>query len=187
MFAGRTDHSISGMSTHRAFPRSMSISLPECLPRKSPARSNLGLNDAQTFHRTSTVTATNWRTQRAAVHSLTTSNALSTMSSVLTVPPPRDALSPFINRSSSLVFHPREMVYAVGSLDGSGGCRISPCQDPITDDGPFYSACVGLQVPVIDRATTAVSIIIRRYRIYTGISFCVAFLLRQARTFVKCT
>ncbi len=39
---------------------------------------------------------------------------------MLTVPPPRDPISPFIPRTSSLAFHPREMVYAVGSLDGSG-------------------------------------------------------------------
>ena len=66
------------------------------------------------------MTVANWRTQRTAVHSLSRSGALSTLSTVLTVPPPRDPISPFIPRTSSLAFHPREMVYAVGSLDGSG-------------------------------------------------------------------
>lgn len=70
--------------------------------------------------RTSAVTVTNWRVQKTAVYSISRPTALSTLSTVLNVPPPRDPLSPFIPRSSSLAFHPREMLYAVGSLDGSG-------------------------------------------------------------------
>lgn len=35
-------------------------------------------------------------------------------------PPSRDPPSPFIPRYNSLAFHPREMVYAVGSLDNTG-------------------------------------------------------------------
>ncbi|KAI0348333.1 hypothetical protein BDW22DRAFT_1350515 [Trametopsis cervina] len=80
------------------------------------------------FVATSSVTPSNWRTQRTAVHSLARSGALSTLSTVLTVPPPREPLSPFIPRTSSLAFHPRQMVYAVGSLDGS--VRVMGCKLP---------------------------------------------------------
>ncbi|KAI0814821.1 hypothetical protein BC629DRAFT_1467282 [Irpex lacteus] len=80
------------------------------------------------FVATSAVTVANWRTQRTAVHSLARSGALSTLSTMLTVPPPRDPISPFIPRTSSLAFHPREMVYAVGSLDGS--VRVMGCKLP---------------------------------------------------------
>ncbi|EKM61656.1 uncharacterized protein PHACADRAFT_248390 [Phanerochaete carnosa HHB-10118-sp] len=81
------------------------------------------------FAATSSVSVANWRTQRTAVHSLSQSGALSTLSTVLTVPPPRDALSPYIMRTSALAFHPREMVFAVGSLDGHVrvmGCKLPP-------------------------------------------------------------
>lgn len=82
------------------------------------------------FAATSSVTSANWRTQRTTVYSLSShqNQALSTLSTVLTVPPSRDPLSPFIIRSSSLTFHPREMVYAAGSLDGS--VRVMGCKLP---------------------------------------------------------
>lgn len=100
--------------------------------------------------RTSSVTSANWRTQRTAVYSLSShhNQALSTLSTVLTVPPPRDALSPFIIRSSSLTFHPREMVYAVGSLDGSGMCPFAATRDCELIPTRF-SACYGLQASVL--------------------------------------
>lgn len=101
--------------------------------------------------RTSSVSAANWRTQRTAVHSLSQSGALSTLSTVLTVPPPRDALSPFIMRTSALAFHPREMVFAVGSLDGHGAWLILPVPSNIALT-ICLSACYGLQTPFLSRS-----------------------------------
>ena len=88
--------------------------------------------------------------QRTTVSSLSSHHhqALSTLSTVLTAPPPRDPMSPFIIRSSSLTFHPREMVYAVGSLDGSGMCLFSATID-LELTHACFSACYGLQASVV--------------------------------------
>ncbi|KAJ3557772.1 hypothetical protein NM688_g1286 [Phlebia brevispora] len=80
------------------------------------------------FAATSAVTPANWRQQRAVVHSLSRPNPLSAINTALTVPPPREPLSPFILRTSSLAFHPRQMVFAFGSLDGN--VRINGCKLP---------------------------------------------------------
>ncbi|KAH9948210.1 hypothetical protein B0H21DRAFT_890681 [Amylocystis lapponica] len=80
------------------------------------------------FAATSTMSPTNWRAQRTVVHSLTRATPLSTLSSTVTLPPPREPLPPFVSRSSSLSFHPREMVYGIGSWDGS--VRIMGCKLP---------------------------------------------------------
>ncbi|EMD32619.1 hypothetical protein CERSUDRAFT_87930 [Gelatoporia subvermispora B] len=84
----------------------------------------------EVFAATSSLTRANWRTQRTVVHSLSLSRPvpLSTNMSGLTIPPPRDPPTPFVQRSSSLSFHPREMVYALGLWDGT--VRITGCKLP---------------------------------------------------------
>jgi len=69
----------------------------------------------------SALSSSNWRTQRAIVHSIPYSINLSTvsMSTSLTTSPTRGFPSQYIPRSSSLVFHPTEMLYGVGSPDGT--------------------------------------------------------------------
>jgi len=79
------------------------------------------------FAATSSVSPTNWRAQRTVVHSLTREAAVSALSIGLVNPPSRSPPSPFIPRYNSLAFHPREMVYAVGSLDNTVrlmGCKL---------------------------------------------------------------
>lgn len=73
-------------------------------------------------HRTSSLSTTNWRMQRTVVHSLTRSDSepLNTVPSIITFPPSRESLTALAPLSSSLSFHPREMVFAMGSVDGSG-------------------------------------------------------------------
>lgn len=66
----------------------------------------------------------NWRTQRTEVQSLATKRALGSLTTGLAIPPPRDSTTPFTPRTSSLAFHPREMVYAVGSWDGTGAFAL---------------------------------------------------------------
>ncbi|EPS99346.1 hypothetical protein FOMPIDRAFT_1124614, partial [Fomitopsis schrenkii] len=85
-------------------------------------------DQTEVFAATSSLVPSNWRTQRTAVHSFGQSSPLSTLTTGLTMPPPRDPHLPFINRSSSLTFHPKEMVYAVGLWDGS--VRIMGCKLP---------------------------------------------------------
>ncbi|TFY55214.1 hypothetical protein EVJ58_g8388 [Rhodofomes roseus] len=82
----------------------------------------------EVFATTSSLVPSNWRTQRTSVHSFARQSPLSTLTTGLTVPPPRDSYLPFITRSSSLVFHPKEMVYAVGHWDGC--VRIMGCKLP---------------------------------------------------------
>ncbi|KAI0931160.1 hypothetical protein AcV5_005293 [Taiwanofungus camphoratus] len=81
----------------------------------------------EVFAATSTLISTNWRAQRTVIRSFTADDPLSTPTISLTVPPPRDPLSPFAARSSSLSFHPREMVYALGMWDGSGELLFLLC------------------------------------------------------------
>ncbi|EPQ60061.1 WD40 repeat-like protein [Gloeophyllum trabeum ATCC 11539] len=85
---------------------------------------------AGVFAALSAVNSTQYRTQRATVQSLTLSAVLSSVdiNTGLTAPTARHQPSPFIPRSSSLVFHPTEMVYAIGPPDGSLrilGCKIA--------------------------------------------------------------
>ncbi|OBZ68569.1 WD repeat-containing protein mip1 [Grifola frondosa] len=65
------------------------------------------------FVATSSLSPSNWRSQRTVVHSLTGSTPLCTLTSGLTAPPPRDPAISFTPRSSSAAFHPREMVYGI--------------------------------------------------------------------------
>ncbi|KAL6307817.1 hypothetical protein BKA93DRAFT_767971 [Sparassis latifolia] len=80
------------------------------------------------FAATSSPTTTNWRAQRTEVHSFTRATPLTALATQLTLPPPREPSLPFVTRSSSLVFHPREMVYAAGFWDGA--VRIMGCKLP---------------------------------------------------------
>jgi len=82
------------------------------------------------FAATSAITPTSWRSQRTIVHSLTSTAPLSAfnISTGLTSHPARAFPSPFIPRSTSLVFHPTEMLYGVGETDGSiriMGCKLT--------------------------------------------------------------
>ncbi|RDB29372.1 Target of rapamycin complex 1 subunit mip1 [Hypsizygus marmoreus] len=82
------------------------------------------------FAATSAINPTYWRSQRTIVHSLTEHATLSafSVSTGLSVPPSRALPSPFIPRSSSLVFHPTEMLYGLGEPDGSVrimGCKLA--------------------------------------------------------------
>ena len=76
--------------------------------------------------RLSALSPSNWRTQRAVVHSISRSMTLSTasMTTGLTTSPTRGFPSHYIPRSSSIIFHPTEMLYGVGSPDGAGTCSI---------------------------------------------------------------
>ncbi|EIW63818.1 ubiquitin-binding TORC1 subunit KOG1 [Trametes versicolor FP-101664 SS1] len=82
----------------------------------------------EVFAATSSLMVSNWRTQRTEVQSLATKRALGSLTTGLAIPPPRDSTTPFTPRTSSLAFHPREMVYAVGSWDGT--VRITGCKLP---------------------------------------------------------
>ena len=75
-------------------------------------------------HRTSSLSASNWRAQRTEVQSLETRRGLGSLTTGLSIPPPRDNVTPFTPRTSSLAFHPREMVYGAGFWDGSGGSLV---------------------------------------------------------------
>jgi len=82
------------------------------------------------FTSTSALTPSSWKFQRAIVHSLMDSNPLSVfdISTGLSVYPSRGAPSCFIPRSTSLAFHPTEMLYGVGESDGYVrimGCKFS--------------------------------------------------------------
>jgi hypothetical protein len=76
--------------------------------------------------RLSALSSSNWRSQRAVVHSISRSATLSTvnMNTGLTTSPTRGFPSQYIPRSSSIVFHPTEMLYGVGSPDGTGTYSI---------------------------------------------------------------
>ncbi|KAI0640244.1 hypothetical protein C8Q77DRAFT_121368 [Trametes polyzona] len=82
----------------------------------------------EVFAATSSLMVSNWRTQRTDVHSLAAKRTLGSLTTGLTVPPPRESATPFTPRTSSLAFHPREMVYGVGSWDGT--VRIMGCKLP---------------------------------------------------------
>ncbi|KAI0829041.1 hypothetical protein BC628DRAFT_1362076 [Trametes gibbosa] len=82
----------------------------------------------EVFAATSSLMNTNWRTQRTEVHSLATTRTLGSLTTGLTIPQPRESTTPFTPRTSSLAFHPREMVYGVGSWDGT--IRIMGCKLP---------------------------------------------------------
>ncbi|KAF8899316.1 raptor N-terminal caspase like domain-containing protein [Infundibulicybe gibba] len=83
------------------------------------------------FAASSAITPTNWRSQRIIVQSFDQIPPLSAfnISTGLTMNPVRTLPSPFLPRSSSLVFHPTEMLYGIGEPDGNiriMGCKITP-------------------------------------------------------------
>ncbi|TBU58181.1 hypothetical protein BD310DRAFT_879568 [Dichomitus squalens] len=82
----------------------------------------------EVFAATSSLTTANSRSQRTDVQSLETRRGLGSLSINLSIPPARDTTTPFTPRTSSLAFHPREMVYGVGFWDGS--VRIMGCKLP---------------------------------------------------------
>ncbi|RDX50537.1 hypothetical protein OH76DRAFT_1512681 [Lentinus brumalis] len=82
----------------------------------------------EVFAATSSLSPSNWRSQRTEVRSLESKRAIGSLTASLTVPPPRESMTPFTPKSSSLAFHPREMVYGVGFWDGTVrimGCKLS--------------------------------------------------------------
>ena len=77
---------------------------------------------------TSALIPSNWKSQRTEVRSLESKRAIGSLTAALTIPPPRESMTPFTPKTSSLVFHPREMVYGVGFWDGTGEYSY-PCRD----------------------------------------------------------
>ncbi|KAF8808186.1 hypothetical protein BYT27DRAFT_6605724 [Phlegmacium glaucopus] len=88
---------------------------------------------AGVFAATSSINPTYWRTQRAVIQSLVQPEPLSAFNvpTGLSTYPIRGLPSPFIPRHNSLVFHPTEMLYALGAPDGT--VRIMGCKLPRTD------------------------------------------------------
>ncbi|RPD64751.1 hypothetical protein L227DRAFT_540999 [Lentinus tigrinus ALCF2SS1-6] len=82
----------------------------------------------EVFAATSSLNPSNWRSQRTEVRSLESRRAIGSLTAALTSPPPREGVTPFTPRTSSLAFHPREMVYGVGFWDGA--VRIMGCKLP---------------------------------------------------------
>ncbi|KAH9934060.1 raptor N-terminal caspase like domain-containing protein [Epithele typhae] len=84
--------------------------------------------ETEVFAATSSLSASNWRAQRTDVQSLASHRSLGSLTTSLSIPPPRENVAPFTPRTSSLIFHPREMVYGAGFWDGS--VRIMGCKLP---------------------------------------------------------
>lgn len=80
----------------------------------------------ESYLRTSAITPMNWRTQRTLVQPIARSEPVTNIPTTISMSPTRDLSSSYTQRTSSLAFHPREMVYASAFLDGSGMC-LSPC------------------------------------------------------------
>lgn len=96
------------------------------------------------FASSSAISPTHWKTQRVSVHSTDRGMNLSsaTISTGLASFPIRPLPSPSIPRSSSLVFHPIEMLYGIGEPDGTSEYLCHKVR-PSTD---CRSSCHGLQV-----------------------------------------
>lgn len=77
--------------------------------------------------RSSAIGATNWRAQKIVVNSLNQPEPLSSfhLQTGMTMAPLRTLPSTFIPRLSSLVFHPKEMLYGLGQPDGTSECYTS--------------------------------------------------------------
>ena len=112
----------------------MCIPKPECSQRKQknlshfcPSKSDLCIDTSS-----SAMTPTHWRDQRVVVQSISRSAPMSNFSVPLGVSAfPHYARggggpSPYIPRSTSLVFHPVEMLYGVGGPDGTGKFSLHP-------------------------------------------------------------
>ncbi|KAI0066602.1 hypothetical protein BV25DRAFT_1820620 [Artomyces pyxidatus] len=76
---------------------------------------------AGVFAGISALSSSSWRSQRVVVQSIARRNVSTTvsMSTGLTTSPTRGPPSQYIPRSSSLVFHPTEMLYGMGGPDGT--------------------------------------------------------------------
>ncbi|TFK56405.1 hypothetical protein OE88DRAFT_12946 [Heliocybe sulcata] len=85
-------------------------------------------SQAGVFAALSSVTNASYRHQRATVQSLNPPTVLSQVdfNTGLTAPSARNLPSPFITRPGSLAFHPLEMLYSVGTPDGT--LRILGCK-----------------------------------------------------------
>ncbi|KDR78409.1 hypothetical protein GALMADRAFT_245577 [Galerina marginata CBS 339.88] len=85
---------------------------------------------ANVFAANSSISPVYWRAQRIVVQSVNKPTPLSAFNvpTGLTTPPIRGLPSLFIPRSSSLVFHPMQMLYATGGPDGC--VRIMGCGLP---------------------------------------------------------
>jgi hypothetical protein len=111
-----------GISSPEGWPHSMFMHNAECLLGKGPFALSGLLRYSQVFPRLSALSSSNWRSQRGVVRSISRSANLSAviMNTGLTTSPTRGFPSQYIPRSSSIVFHPTEMLYGVGSPDGTG-------------------------------------------------------------------
>ncbi|KAF8641036.1 hypothetical protein AX17_000681 [Amanita inopinata Kibby_2008] len=82
------------------------------------------------------VSPTYWRTQRTVIQSLSRLTPLSSFNvstGLLSAPTSRALPSPYIPRTSSIVFHPTEMLYGMGEPDGTvriTGCKLTPPPQP---------------------------------------------------------
>ncbi|KAF5385356.1 hypothetical protein D9615_001068 [Tricholomella constricta] len=79
---------------------------------------------------TSAINPASWRSQKTIIQSLSRGSTLSEFNvpTGLSMHPSRALPSPFIPRSSSLVFHPTEMLYGMGEPDGTiriMGCKLT--------------------------------------------------------------
>jgi hypothetical protein len=106
-----------------------------CTPQHAFLRSTsschtITLRRVYQYFRSSAITPTRWKTQRVSVLPTDKGDTpLSTFDLVtgLHAYPIRPLPSPSIPRSSSLVFHPTQMLYGVGLPDGSirvMGCKL---------------------------------------------------------------
>ncbi len=111
-----------GISSLGDWPHSMFMHNAEYLLGKGPCTPRRLLRYSLRFPRLSALSSSSWRSQRAVVHSISRSTNLSTviMNTGLATSPTRGFPSQYIPRSSSIVFHPTEMLYGVGSPDGTG-------------------------------------------------------------------
>ncbi|KAJ8501646.1 hypothetical protein ONZ45_g12060 [Pleurotus djamor] len=80
------------------------------------------------FAATSAITPVYWKSQRTVVHAFDRELSKFNVSTGLSVYPPRPLPSSYIPRSTSLVFHPTEMLYGLGEPDGTVriiGCKMN--------------------------------------------------------------
>ncbi|EIN14287.1 hypothetical protein PUNSTDRAFT_140611 [Punctularia strigosozonata HHB-11173 SS5] len=83
------------------------------------------------FAATSAINLTQYRHQRVSVYNVKSTTPLSSLNvpTTLTAAPSKPYPSAYMPRWNSLVFHPQEMLYAVGGPDGSVrilGCKLPP-------------------------------------------------------------
>jgi hypothetical protein len=145
----------------------------------------------------------NWRAQRAVVHSINRPGVLSKMNIPSGVTsPPRDYPSSSIPRHGSLVFHPTEMLYGVGSPDGTGKLEsgtfsrfhlnthlISAChwmQAPLGSCAGWRSATAILYHDIFPSPSRVALLYIISVPATTAFSFCFVFTLLLDAPFTIC-